>query len=110
MKHAAVAIAILLAAPVAPAAAPSRGELLYATHCSACHSTQVHWRDARSVRDWPTLEAQVRRWQSNIGQSWSDDDVREVARHLNERFYRFEPLGGPRSSLSGAPLAAQRSR
>ena len=26
----------------------SRGELLYTTHCIACHSTQVHWRDKRS--------------------------------------------------------------
>jgi mono/diheme cytochrome c family protein len=23
----------------------NRGERLYTTHCIACHSTQMHWRD-----------------------------------------------------------------
>jgi cytochrome c len=42
----------LLATSLA-AAEPSRGQLLYETHCIACHSTQVHWRDQHVVRDWP---------------------------------------------------------
>lgn len=28
-----------------------RGELLYATHCIACHSDKVHWRDKKLVTD-----------------------------------------------------------
>ncbi|MGA0611111.1 cytochrome C [Caldimonas sp. KR1-144] len=106
MKHAGIAMLASLWAAALPAAAQSRGELLYTTHCSACHSEQMHWRDARAARDWPTLEAQVRRWQGSIGLAWQDDDVREVARYLNERFYRFEPAAGTRSSLGGAPPGA----
>ena len=30
---------------------------------------------------------QVRRWQGNAGLGWNDDDVVEVARHLNETLY-----------------------
>ena len=41
----------------------SRGELLYTTHCIACHSTQVHWRNRKVVKNWPGLQAEVGRWQ-----------------------------------------------
>jgi len=69
--------------------APSRGQLLYSTHCIACHSSQVHWRDRRLATDWDTLKAQVRRWQSNMGLRWSDDDIVEVTRYLNDAIYRY---------------------
>lgn len=39
----------------------SRGELLYATHCNACHSAEVHWRKLKLATDWDSLVAQVRR-------------------------------------------------
>lgn len=80
------------AAPAAPAA-PTRGELLYTTHCIACHNSQMHWRDQRLATDWASLRAQVRRWQGVANLGWSDDDILEVARHLNERIYRY-PVSG----------------
>jgi mono/diheme cytochrome c family protein len=80
------------AAPAADAA-PTRGELLYTTHCIACHNSQMHWRDQRLATDWASLRAQVRRWQGVANLGWSDDDILEVARHLNDRIYRF-PVSG----------------
>lgn len=81
-----------LALPFAPdAAAQSRGELLYENSCKACHDEQVHWREQRLVTDWSSLEAQVRRWQAVGRLSWSDDDIRDVTRYLNEQIYHFEP-------------------
>jgi len=71
------------------AAAPTRGELLYTTHCIACHSTQMHWRDQRQAKDWESLKAQVRRWQATAGLQWSDADIAEVARHLNQTIYHY---------------------
>jgi mono/diheme cytochrome c family protein len=71
------------------AAAPTRGELLYATHCIACHTTQMHWRDERRAKDWESLKAQVRRWQATAGLQWSDADIAEVARHLNQTIYHY---------------------
>jgi len=71
------------------AAAPSRGELLYATHCIACHTTQVHWRDRRLVSDYPSLVAQVVRWQGNAGLGWTREEVVEVARYLDATFYHL---------------------
>jgi hypothetical protein len=83
----------LVAGPLSVAAQPtpsnSRGELLYSTYCDSCHTTQVHWRDKKLATDWPSLRAQVLRWESNIGMNWTDDDIAAVARYLNEHYYRF---------------------
>ena len=67
----------------------SRGELLYTTHCIACHSTQMHWRDQRRATDLDSLREQVGLWQGRALLSWSEDDIAEVTRYLNERIYRF---------------------
>ena len=48
----------------------SRGELLYSTHCVACHATQTHWRSKKIAIDMIGLQEQeeVRRWQGYAGQ------------------------------------------
>lgn len=70
---------------------PARGELLYGTHCVSCHDAEVHWRDRRLAKDWESLRAQVRRWQANAGLRWSDEEIRDVTRYLNGRYYHFAP-------------------
>ena len=69
----------------------SRGELLYGTHCINCHTEQMHWRDSKLVTDMPGLQAQVRRWQGVASLAWNDDDIREVSRFLNARYYHLAP-------------------
>ena len=76
-----------LAVRLAAWALPARGELLYGTACAACHTTQAHWRDKRVVRSWGDLIYQVTRWQQVAGQSWSAEEVADVAAYLNRRFY-----------------------
>ena len=88
----------LVAAP--SAMAQSRGELLYTTHCVSCHTTAMHWRDKRSASNWPSLKLQVRRWQDAASLAWSDADILEVSRYLNDSIYHFEQPAGPVSSLS----------
>ena len=73
----------------AQAPVPTRGELLYQTHCVACHDKQVHWRARKIVGNWADLAAEVRRWETNLGLGWSDDAVEDVTRYLNRAFYRF---------------------
>ncbi|HTN93082.1 MAG TPA: hypothetical protein VMJ33_00720 [Gallionella sp.] len=71
----------------------SRGELLYTTHCIACHNEQIHWRDKKIARDWAGLKTQVSHWQGVAGLAWGDSDVVEVARYLNSRHYHYpEPV------------------
>jgi hypothetical protein len=87
-------LGIVLAGLFAPSSAvwaQSRGELLYTTHCIACHSTQMHWRDQRRATDLASLTEQVRYWQGRALLSWTEDDIAEVTRYLNQRIYRFGP-------------------
>jgi len=72
-----------------PASAQSRGELLYITHCSSCHTAQMHWRDKKQVTDWASLRAQVRYWQAQATLAWNDEDITLVARYLNASYYRL---------------------
>ena len=71
----------------------TRGELLYSTHCIACHDAQVHWREKKLVTDWASLESEVRRWQGISGLGWNNDDIAEVARYLNALHYRLATPG-----------------
>ena len=82
------------------AMAQSRGELLYTTHCISCHTTEMHWRDKRSATSWSALKAQVRRWQDAASLAWSDSDILDVSRHLNETIYHFEQTADTVSSSS----------
>lgn len=77
------------AAVAQPIRDPARGELLYSTHCIACHNIKLHWRDKKLVANWNGLRSEVRRWQKLSGLGWSDADIAEVARYLNERYYHY---------------------
>lgn len=77
-----------------PEKSASRAELLYSTHCIACHNADIHWRDKKIAKDWASLRAEVGRWQGIAGLGWRDDDITGVASYLNARFYRYpEPVG-----------------
>jgi mono/diheme cytochrome c family protein len=77
------------------APAESRGELLYETHCIACHSSQMHWRDQRVATDWRSLQREVRRWQQAAALAWTDADIRAVTGFLNDTIYRYPPTDEP---------------
>lgn len=82
----------LVAVPVAnaqPRDAMARGELLYNTHCVACHTAQIHWRGKVLVADWDSLRAQVRRWQDTAALNWSEDEITSVALYLNRLHYGY---------------------
>ena len=98
----AAAVSHATPAPVPPlaqrddAAGSPRGALLYETHCSACHTAQVHWRERSLVSDWQSLTHQVWRWQSNANLDWSAADIDAVARYLNRVYYKLPaPVGPP---------------
>ena len=82
-------LAVFASAQTQPAPDASRGELLYTTHCIACHTAQVHWREKKIVSSLAILQTEVRRWQGLVGLGWNNDDVGEVARYLNALHYRF---------------------
>lgn len=91
-----------------PALGQERGELLYSTHCGVCHAEQVHWRARRAVTDWSSLRVEVRKWQGVASLAWSEEDVLDVTRYLNDTIYRFPvPLStAVRTSPPGVGLCA----
>ena len=97
-----VLVPLCAAAQGLPGVAPGRGQLLYDNHCVACHNTQMHWRDRRQASDWASLKAQVRRWQGEAKLGWSEDEIDDVARFLNDTIYRF-PQGGRIAAMPLAP-------
>jgi hypothetical protein len=60
----------------------------------------MHWRDKRSASNWPSLKAQVRRWQDAASLAWGDGDILDVSRYLNESIYHFEQTAEQVSSSS----------
>lgn len=91
MLLAIVVLGGLAQGPVSAQSTPteSRGRLLYANHCIACHTTQMHWRERKLVTDWASLKVQVRRWQGAAQLNWSEGEIDDVARYLNDTFYRL---------------------
>jgi mono/diheme cytochrome c family protein len=88
----ATSLLLALALP-ARAQEPGRGELLYTTHCGACHNVQMHWRENKLATNWPTLLSQVQRWQGVAQLGWSQAEIEDVARYLNQTIYRYpEPV------------------
>jgi hypothetical protein len=90
----------------------TRGGDLYRTHCIACHTAQVHWRDKSMVHSWGDLRYQVARWQKNAGQDWSAQEIEDVAAYLNRLFYQVPcpstGCGGPSAAGSADRLARAR--
>ena len=67
----------------------TRGEMLYSTHCIACHSTQIHWREKKLATDWASLQSEVQHWQGFTELGWDKKDIEEVARYLNAIYYHY---------------------
>ena len=65
---------------------------LYSTHCVACHTTQMHWRNDRQAFNWESLKFQVCRWPGNAGLAWNDADIAKVSRYLNETIYHYPQI------------------
>jgi mono/diheme cytochrome c family protein len=109
-----LAACLIAAAPSAaqtqPGASAARGELLYATHCIACHSREIHWRQKKLASDWASLNTEVRRWAANTGLGWSDEEIADVARYLDATLYRFRAPPGTAGGDGNPPPGLARTR
>ncbi len=86
--------AIVLAAGSAVAHAlpgdAQRGEQLHQTHCTGCHDPSVYTRANRQIGSLPALHEQINACGHNLPRRFSADEVRDLVKYLNERYYRFE--------------------
>jgi hypothetical protein len=75
-------------------AGAERGRLLYENHCTSCHASTVHIRDQRKTTNPAELRAWILRWSGELKLSWGEDELADVYRHLNNRYYKF-PIESP---------------
>lgn len=87
---------LVLMAPLAIAADVDAGRDLHRDNCVACHQSLmngdaalIYTRSDRKITSFPSLLAQVRRCEVNLGLQWFDEDVENVAAFLNASYYRF---------------------
>jgi cytochrome c553 len=72
------------------------GQTLHNAHCIACHDSltkgkpeRIYTRPDRQVKTYSELLKQVRRCQMSLGLTWSEDELKNVAAFLNNRYYKF---------------------
>jgi mono/diheme cytochrome c family protein len=89
LRRAAVAVTLWLVCAPAPAQDFDPGRALYEHHCASCHADWVHTREARKVTTLHELRARVAAWSVHAGLQWTTDEVDEVTRYINRRFYQL---------------------
>lgn len=70
--------------------AKTRGQLLYETHCIACHESGLHVRERRKARNIAEINQWVGRWVGYQKLNWGIEDIQEVANYLNRQFYQYK--------------------
>ncbi len=87
LKYAVLAGFLLM--PLASATVAEPALELVQQNCVSCHQSEVYTRDDRLMQTYDDLLAQVRRCELNLGLSWFDEQIEQVARHLNQEYYKF---------------------
>ena len=67
-----------------------RGQLLYETHCGACHDTSVHGRNPRKADSIGKIKYWVTRWSKELKLNWSTSDIDEVTGFVNSKYYHYK--------------------
>ncbi|MCG6897360.1 MAG: cytochrome c [Thiocapsa sp.] len=80
---------LAVATATARAEAGEGAESLYEANCLSCHGSEIYTREGRLISSMDGLERQVQRCETALGLRWFDDDIKDVANYLNDRFYHF---------------------
>jgi cytochrome c2 len=90
-------IVLLSQAAFAEEVSVAHGEELHQQSCTSCHirmeggdGSSLYTRSNRRVSSLSSLEAQVRRCESNLELKWFDEDIMSVSKYLNKEYYKFQ--------------------
>jgi len=71
------------------AQAIKRGQQIVQEDCTKCHGDEVYTRPDHRVKSLAALGKQVRRCKDNIGIQLFEEDVDDVVKYLNSKYYKF---------------------
>lgn len=68
------------------------GKKLHTQNCVKCHGDSVYKRTNRRMKNYKSLETQVRRCNVPAAANFDNDQITAVTDYLNNRYYKFDPL------------------
>mgnify|MGYP000128991705 CR=1 FL=1 len=78
------------------AADANAGKALVEKNCISCHASSfggdgsaIYTRDYRKVKTSKGLVAQIRNCNTMLGLKWFEDEELNVAKYLNQNYYKF---------------------
>ena len=84
-----VLLTVALAPFNAQGADIERGRMLHENHCRMCHDSIAYKRDKKLANNYAEVKAQVTRWQTNTGLSWSAADIDNVTAFVAKTYYKL---------------------
>jgi mono/diheme cytochrome c family protein len=66
------------------------GQAVHAKQCTTCHDSGVYTRPNRRVKTIEGLQGQVRMCNGQLQTGLTRDELNDIVRFLNDRFYRFD--------------------
>jgi len=72
------------------------GQSLVKQHCIRCHAASfggdgsgIYTREFRKIKSSSALTAQIRNCNTMLGLKWFEDEELNVAKYLNQQYYKF---------------------
>ncbi|MAF81969.1 MAG: hypothetical protein CMK52_03580 [Proteobacteria bacterium] len=74
------------------------GKALHIENCSSCHDSMfpngkgdnIYDEDLRKIKSSKALYSMVEFCATNNGLAWFEEDIIDVSKYLNQKFYKFE--------------------
>lgn len=85
-----IALLVAILSTAAVGAEQDRGKALYENHCRFCHEDRVFTRKNPLVTSRESLLGWVTSWSSHTGLNWDRQEIEDVTRYLNKRYYQFD--------------------
>ena len=68
----------------------AKGKKLHDTGCVSCHGSEVYTRKDRRIKTVEGLIGQVHACNANLSRSYSDAQLNDLTKYLNETYYKFQ--------------------
>ena len=68
----------------------AKGKQLHDAGCTSCHGNEVYTRKDRRIKSVEGLIGQVHACNNNLSRRYSDTQLNDLTKYLNETYYKFQ--------------------